>query len=81
MLLLLKELPKPQDPRRDMGSSGRGGVNPAGMTDPQREEADSAVMPVMVRRVRCAVKVPRTELAGLSRGSGVIFRIPAGIGR
>ena len=33
-----------------MGSCDHGGVNPAGMTDPQREEAGPAVMPVMVLR-------------------------------
>jgi hypothetical protein len=69
MLLLLKELPKPQDPHVGRGVLRfHGGVNWAGMTDPQREEADPAVMPVMVRWVWCAVKVPRTEPAGLSRG-------------
>ena len=47
-----------------MGSCGHGGVNWAGMTDPQREEADPAVMPVMVRWVWCAVKVPRTAPPG-----------------
>jgi hypothetical protein len=62
VMLAVKELPDRRTPRGDMGSCGHGGVNPAGMTDPQREKTDPAVMLAMVRRVRYAVKIPRTDL-------------------
>jgi hypothetical protein len=54
----------------DAGSCGHGGVCWTGNDRSATQEADRAVMPVMVRWVQRAVKPLRTGLAGWARALG-----------